>query len=870
MAFGPSRQPLGYVFFALFLLILSVRTPLVECARDLNNGADHRAHSVPAGPYRAYDESGSGYAVVRLDGSRSHSHYFNPVTNVYGRVVSYIWSSPPGGPVICRAVRCSVRLPLGVAIVRLLIIDNTGDRATAITRVTVVDGGKPGVRLLFYPGDHRVPAPRYAGMASLSRTPPRLTLYGKKEFPTDFLSRPCTMRALGQLDITEPGLISFRLDCGDAYCSLQLDGAVILPFAKGIRSSFPRKFSDRPYLLHIVWRWYFPSATQPRLSLFWKRQKDKIYNVVQPPFLAHRPALYRPVIHYITPTSNIRVDTTLVIRGSSFVNIVAVYIGTSRCVNPVAKHQFLLTCDVASTPGIKPVVVVTRAGRSNPVTIQVVSLGRSDGGFPAGYSQPVNFARSVVTLANGQPFKFSGPTSIALGPDGKYYIGVQWGAVFVVSTNGRVATGVCASPSVGDGRSVLGVAFNPAEPGRIKLYASSSIIEWHDRHGLPLSSGWRNGEIIIMEPRGNCIAKTGTLITGLPVSNYDHAVNKLAFDNSGRLYISVGSATNAGVPFPEMGNIADSPLSGAVLVADIRKKAFNGNIRYANADSPATARVIGGDVSIYSAGLRNCFGLEFHSNGQLYATDNGANQAFGPKSTSCTAGSGRLEEPDKLLKLRFGGFYGAANRNRGRSDPRQCIHRTISKDRSGYDLPLATTESGTMGIIEYTANTFGGGLKHNLFLSQLATPDSAGRVYRVQLSKFNGSLQKIYSIVPFSGLAVAQMPDGGLLMPRVYRSQLVALLPIEKNPGVVVVTTVYPFRGPKRGGYRATITGWNLRPPLKVSFGGKQCTSVSGWRADGRVVQCTVPSGSGKVSVTVTSGLRASKSVGYEFMYMAI
>ena len=47
-------------------------------------------------------------------------------------------------------------------------------------------------------------------------------------------------------------------------------------------------------------------------------------------------------------------------------------------------------------------------------------------------------------------------------------------------------------------------------------------------------------------------------------------------------YVAHGSTTNAGVvnPTPGLFQRAESPLSGAVLVADIHAPAFDGNVTY--------------------------------------------------------------------------------------------------------------------------------------------------------------------------------------------------------------------------------------------------------------------------------------------------
>jgi hypothetical protein len=57
------------------------------------------------------------------------------------------------------------------------------------------------------------------------------------------------------------------------------------------------------------------------------------------------------------------------------------------------------------------------------------------------------------------------------------------------------------------------------------------------------------------------------LVTGLPQPNTAHAVNGLQFDNNGDLLAAIGSDSNAGVKYPTMGDLPESPLSAAVIKA---------------------------------------------------------------------------------------------------------------------------------------------------------------------------------------------------------------------------------------------------------------------------------------------------------------
>lgn len=64
-------------------------------------------------------------------------------------------------------------------------------------------------------------------------------------------------------------------------------------------------------------------------------------------------------------------------------------------------------------------------------------------------------------------------------------------------------------------------------------------------------------------------------------------------------------------------------LSAATLIArDVLNPNFDGIVRY---DNPLRRQQVSGDVEVFAAGLRNSFGIVYHSNGRLYATDNGPN-----------------------------------------------------------------------------------------------------------------------------------------------------------------------------------------------------------------------------------------------------
>lgn len=841
---------------------------------DNNAGFDHRAHSVAGGPYTAFDDGGDGFAFVTLDGELSHSHYFNAKTGATGKIRKFVWSV--GGREVCVTMVCRVKFPLGKTTLELLVVDNTGNTASEITAVYVHLGARPGVRMWFYPGNGWIPDVRSEAIpAQYSTTLGHISLASRKQFPQFIVSKKFSIRILGTLDFFRQGNYIFRVDCGGAACSLWIGRKMVLTGFNKIIQSKPMMFSKATRNLEIVYRRQFPRGPAPKLVLWWEVPGAKSFSIVPGNCLSHTPASYYPVVHAVAP-KKAKVGSRIIITGSSLLNVKAVKVGNQFCAGPIIKSQYSITCTVPGSSDVKTLSVVTSAGRSNKISFQIVDGGKGatgglgSGSGPVGYYQPISFSQTFLK-ENGKVWTAPQLTAITLGPNGQYYIGSLQGVVHVLTTDfGNGVTNYCQSPKVGFSRSILGLAFNPAETTVLRLYASTSVLYWGVKKLLPFTKGWHNGEVIAMQrTESACIARVGTVISGLPVSNHDHAVNGITFDHWGNLLVTVGSTTNAGVSKPgdPLGGVPDSPLSGAMLQAPVRKKSFNGEIVYTHYEDPAKANKVKGDVFVFAPGLRNSMSHVAHSNSYIYAVDNGANAQFGAKSAGCNKQGVISSEPDTLKKLRRGGYYGYANRNRGRKSPRQCIHRSPQSKLPGYDKPIATFQSSTDGLIEYTANTFGAQMRGDLLATKFAVSGS-GKVYRVQLNG-QGTVKSSFELAEFSGLTAAMSPTGGVVMPRVYQGKVAMLLPNEKNPGRMVVTSVNPFRGPRKGGNTITVTGWNLNPPLTVKVGGKPCKNVKNFKK-GRSFTCTVPRGSGRVPVTATRGAKSSRSFGFEYMYLNV
>jgi hypothetical protein len=176
---------------------------------------------------------------------------------------------------------------------------------------------------------------------------------------------------------------------------------------------------------------------------------------------------------------------------------------------------------------------------------------------------------------------------------------------------------------------------------------------------------------------------------------------------------------------------SETPLSGAILVADIHAAGFDGAITYNPSGPPANYDVdqTGGDVQVFAPGLRNPYDLVLHSNGRIYATDNGPMSSTA--SLTCAQEGGSVSQSDELNLIVEGNYYGFPNRNRGRSDPRQCTyHAPEEGNGADFTAPIAILPAHCScdGMAEYTSGAFGGAMQGDLIFTQFQVfPGGIGR-----------------------------------------------------------------------------------------------------------------------------------------------
>jgi glucose/arabinose dehydrogenase len=160
------------------------------------------------------------------------------------------------------------------------------------------------------------------------------------------------------------------------------------------------------------------------------------------------------------------------------------------------------------------------------------------------------------------------------------------------------------------------------------------------------------------------VAKETQYVIGLP-SGW-HPLNGGTFGPDGRLYVSVGSMNRLGHdPIrPE------TPLSAAVVVADVRSPKFNGGRLPLDVQTTAPVNydpyAKDAPLKLYATGFRELYRLCWHSNGSLYGGVN-QNDGTGRADTPSKLGVPSLKSvfPDEdLVRVVEGAYYGHPNPSR--------------------------------------------------------------------------------------------------------------------------------------------------------------------------------------------------------------
>ncbi len=786
------------------------------------HGSDGFLHVVIENPAFVVDFDGNGFESVALAGDKSHTH------EIGKQLVGYEWRDN-GGSVFSTEVNPTANFPVGDHTVTLTIIDNNNPprRLSDDASFRVFSGGDiPGAIAFYY--QNRTAAPEFM----LDSVPPR----------ADFVERTGTFRVGenggkvgasnytgdimvilgGRIQISAPGTYNFEA-VGGSDRRLLVNGA---PHEGAVFLNSGEHSIEARFSLNDV----------GQMPIF-VRYGSAGQTLAEIPgsLVFHSEIGLPPVINSISPLEGKPVGGEFVeIAGLGFLPSESVEV---RWGNFAIGRQFMnitpekITFFAPGGVGLVTVVIRTPNGDSNAVRYNYTE------------SAPV-----PVKFVGGDWFDLPSVTRITWGPDGRLYFATLNGTIYAstIGDNYEITSTQTIATIAGlYNNNILGIGFNPSEPSNpVRIYVGHSQLY---ANGGSCFTGFSpySGQISVLE--GPNFSTAIPIITQLPASNHDHAVNHIEFDNLGVLYAAIGGNTNAGVPDCALGGLDESPFSAAVIVADVRKPGFNGAIQYqfgsgALSDDQSFGKFVdpiaGVDVFVYAAGLRNAFDILWSTKGLLYALDNGGDPGFGASSTGPNSQSGAPDAPDELELLEGGKYYGAANRNRGRYDFRQNIYHPGSSlnSTSDYTAPLSTFSYSTNGLEEYRANTFRGAMRGNL-LAQVYNSE----LVRIKLSADGRvATNQIQFPVEVKALDLITGPGGTVIAADYNNNKLKIYFPDDAGVQGLTVYDIYPWRTRASGGDPFVIGGVNFGGNLAnvtVTIGGVAAplTSVSPTRIRGIV-----------------------------------
>jgi glucose/arabinose dehydrogenase len=425
----------------------------------------------------------------------------------------------------------------------------------------------------------------------------------------------------------------------------------------------------------------------------------------------------------------------------------------------------------------------------------------------------------------------------------------------------------------------LGITFDPTDDkSNPDVYFTSN---WFFHGGYFSSSGASvNGKIKMAS--GPNLDTVIDIVTGLPVSDHDHGLSAIEFGDVGELYFTCGGNTNGGVPgeLSQFQQLKENFLSGAINVAYLSHPNFNGTIQWS---APDDGNMVASGIDVFASGTRNPFGLMLHSNGNLYATDNGPNIGFGRMMTGCGVNEDvyDVQRGDKVLLIQQNNYYGHPNAKRAAyfNEPRQCVWRAgenIANEATMHTPPLVMAPSAQCGMMEFHGNHFRGQLRHNILLAQYGAINSISRI----ILNEDGSnvIQESQQVIPMSigyqSLDITQAPNGNIIDISYNTNKLLLIQPVEQATTQLTVNTAFPRRGRSSGGNVLSIYGVNLDftsgdgstnvTTTVATVGNVDCPIVT---LSSTQIDCTLPGGIGTVDVTVSNGIITSTfAKGYRYV----
>ena len=393
-------------------------------------------------------------------------------------------------------------------------------------------------------------------------------------------------------------------------------------------------------------------------------------------------------------------------------------------------------------------------------------------------------------------------TAIAVGPDERIYVATLFGDIYAFDIDPETRTFeqelITTIPdSEGANRLTLGIAVDPDS-------TPENVVLWVGHSNGSVNNGVANSAKV-SRLSGPGFTVKEDVVTGLPRAIANHALNNIDFGPDGNLYLWFGGNTGAGAPNTEpteFGDRAEQPFSAAVLEVDIqhykgldpsKPYAFDGDAASPLATTDGQGNVVPGEfidefyarkaselgreyteVTVFASGLRNTYDGVFHSNGQIYAPDNGLGVTGTVPPVPRLGSAGLLDangdpvldengkqlldrgltvqfgdvdednpgpQPDPLNRIVEGGYYGHPNPYRDevvfKDGTFQGFDNTDADNTN--DIPIGHPDyiqpflnlgnnKSADGIIEYTADNFFGALRGDLLIANFSSGDNVSRV----------------------------------------------------------------------------------------------------------------------------------------------
>ncbi len=820
-----------------------VPSQIVSVSTSAGLGGDPYLHPVILVDETHVDYDANGVEDVLLDGSDSHTH--EPLKSL----TEWIWEE--NGQVLATQEIATVTLPVGAHDVKLTIKDDNTPKhqlsALDVFEVVAVDQ-VPGVLTAYYNamGTGLTPielldlVPANADFAEVRaqlavETGPAGTIGGS----------PFTANVMASAHA------AFGVAQPDTYDFQALGGAATRVFVDGTLFTTPRFLAAGTHAIEV--RWALEAMAQLPAKLEFS-VGGGAFAPLPPESLVHDPRLVAPIIHSMPSVGSTVGGYQLVIDGFGFFpkNQITVHWGTTALTaagfTKWSAKQIEFT--VPAGTGVISVTVQSPQGTSKPRVFV----------YDPGGPPPILFSLGPVHGADQ-------PTCAAWAPDGRLFVGQRTGHIkaFTFHPDYSLASSV-TYPGVSalSNKEILGLAFSPYEAaGPLKLYVSHSSM--YAQGGSSFSGpAPYPGRISVLTQPG--FDSPVALVTGLPTSNHDHSVNGMEFDSNGDMLVPVGSNTNAGVKFPPMGDLPESPLSAAILRVELSNPAFDGAVQHVltATGQPTNDQVFGevsdvlpgSHVSVHASGLRNAYDLVLTTWGELFAADNGPNYGFGPASTgpNTDTGAGQPNEPDKLLRIEYAHYYGHANRARGRYVPSENVwHPYWQASSWDYTAALSPLPSSSNGIVEYRSTCFASQMRGNLLIQKWND-----QALRVNLTGDKQSVISVTDLAPLTRSLDLLTGPGGALVGIDYTNNSVRIfLPQDVGATGLVATEITPWRAPLSGGTPFVIGGMNFGSALdtSVQVGGVPATvtSVTPTRIHGTIPAVAAPP-SGLLDVVVSVG----------------